>query len=70
MHSCTRIPGKQWFLQDIPGVTRIVGRYDLTLSLRGLHSEYVGIPSLHLFNRAVPLCSIYVVVITSCIIIF
>ena len=24
---CTGIPGKQWFLQDIPGVARIVGRY-------------------------------------------
>ena len=25
--NCTVIPGKQWFLQDIPGVAGIVGRY-------------------------------------------
>ena len=24
MHSCTEIPGKQWFLWDIPGVAGIV----------------------------------------------
>ena len=26
MHNCTGIQGKQWFLQDIPSVARIVGR--------------------------------------------
>ena len=27
MYSCTGILGKQYFLQDIPGVVWIVGRY-------------------------------------------
>ena len=29
LQSCTGIPGKQWFLMDIPGVAGIVGRYGL-----------------------------------------
>ena len=28
MRSCTGIPGKQLFLWDIPGMARIVGRYE------------------------------------------
>ena len=31
MHSCSRIPVKQWFLWDIPSVARIVGRYAVSL---------------------------------------
>ena len=34
MHSCSGIPGKQWFLWDIPGIAGIVGRYVTGLLLQ------------------------------------